>query len=47
MSVDPKQIRVKCPTCAYPLRLETTICHICGNRVDPQAQWLAYSKEHE
>ena len=43
MTVDPKQIRVKCPTCDYPLRLEVTICHVCGNRVVPEEQWLRYT----
>ena len=39
MTIDPKQVRVKCPTCAFPLAVTVTMCHVCGGRVDPRAQW--------
>ena len=42
--VDPKQIRVACPTCAYPLMLTVTSCHICGALIDPHVQFESYER---
>ena len=39
MTIDPKQVRVRCPSCYHPERLTATVCTTCGALLDPRRQW--------